>query len=582
RALAELARLVVKLSDILKANFMRSEDARTPEMLERSVGPAYADAFDFEAMSQILKMGSTNLALTETRCERVRAALSVLESQRFFAPARCGKEECNGYHSFAFESCTRATKAFEERLPELIALIRAMAIAELEIENHYRETKHDRFFERFGESTLTPEDLAPFPSYLIRLRNGHHTAAEKARVVEALSSDLPLKVVVQSDDILEDLPLAGGQFAFGVKSQQLSAMAPGLNTAYVLQASAAGLYPLRDRMVDGLAYQGPALFSIFSGAVRKASRSTRNIPGLPPYLRAAAATESRAFPAFTYDPAAGTDLAARFRVIDNPQAGVAWPVHRLDYEDEELQRQAAEVAFTFVDFVASDKRYARHFAQVPRRDWHPDMMLVSEFLALDPGDIGNRVPYVLMVDERNALHRVIVDAKVVEAARRCAAFWRSLQELGGIDNSHAQALLEKEKAAWDEAKERELAALKSAPQPDAAGPTAVATLAAVEAPATAEAPAPAPLEEPEEVPSDEASIETPRCTTCHECIEINNKMFAYDENMQAYIAELEAGSFRQLVEAAENCQVCIIHPGKPWNDGEPGLDELVNRAEAFN
>ncbi len=84
------------------------------------------------------------------------------------------------------------------------------------------------------------------------------------------------------------------------------------------------------------------------------------------------------------------------------------------------------------------------------------------------------------------------------------------------------------------------------------------------------------------MPSDEASIETPRCTTCHECIEINNKLFAYDENMQAYIAELEAGSFRQLVEAAENCQVCIIHPGKPWNDGEPGLDELVNRAQAFN
>jgi hypothetical protein len=35
------------------------------------------------------------------------------------------------------------------------------------------------------------------------------------------------------------------------------------------------------------------------------------------------------------------------------------------------------------------------------------------------------------------------------------------------------------------------------------------------------------------------------------------------------------------VEAAENCQLSIIHPGKPWNQNEPGLDELVKRAEPF-
>jgi len=33
---------------------------------------------------------------------------------------------------------------------------------------------------------------------------------------------------------------------------------------------------------------------------------------LPGYLQAAAAMQSRAFPVFTYDPAAGADLAARF------------------------------------------------------------------------------------------------------------------------------------------------------------------------------------------------------------------------------------------------------------------------------
>ena len=58
-------------------------------------------------------------------------------------------------------------------------------------------------------------------------------------------------------------------------------------------------------------------------------------------------------------------------------------------------------------------------------------------------------------------------------------------------------------------------------------------------------------------------------------------MFGYDANKQASIINLDAGTYRQLVEAAESCQVSIIHPGKPRNPNEPGLDELVKRAEAF-
>jgi len=42
-----------------------------------------------------------------------------------------------------------------------------------------------------------------------------------------------------------------------------------------------------------------------------------------------------------------------------------------------------------------------------------------------------------------------------------------------------------------------------------------------------------------------------------------------------------AGTYRELVEAAETCQVSIIHPGQPRNPNEPGLAELLKRAEAF-
>ena len=58
-------------------------------------------------------------------------------------------------------------------------------------------------------------------------------------------------------------------------------------------------------------------------------------------------------------------------------------------------------------------------------------------------------------------------------------------------------------------------------------------------------------------------------------------MFAYNENRQAYIKNPDAGTFAQLVEAAESCQLSIIHPGAPRNPTEPGLDALIARAEAF-
>ena len=59
-------------------------------------------------------------------------------------------------------------------------------------------------------------------------------------------------------------------------------------------------------------------------------------------------------------------------------------------------------------------------------------------------------------------------------------------------------------------------------------------------------------------------------------------MFAYNENKQAYIKDPTAGPYRHLVEAAEKCPARIIHPGKPLNPNEEGLEELIKRAEPFN
>jgi len=560
----DLDRLVLKLTNILKADYQRSEAARSAKHLKSSVGDGYDHAFDFEAMSRLLSKALPKDAFPEGRRKRIRALLEVLEAQKFFpapdVPAK--KAESAKRYCFLFDSCADALAAYRERMPSLIELARAIAVAELEIDGQYSEVKHDALFEQFGANGLDPQDLAPFPDYLVCVNAGRLQAQEHAQLMEILTSGLPIKVLLQIDDILGEASGGAAGLSAGMRSRQIANMAVGLNEVYVLQSASSNFYRFRARMLRALAYRGPALFSVFSGASGKAS-------GLPPYLMAAAAMESRAFPAYTYDPSAGAHWAARFYLHANPQVDLDWPIQTLAYEDEEHQRVSEDLAFTIVAFVACDRRYASHLARVPREKWNGSMIAVDESLSRERKGLPDKVPCLLMVDADNRLQKVIVDARLIREARRCREMWHNLQELGGVHNSHAEALLARERKAWEERMQQEA----DSHQPPAA---AVAPAAAIAAPVAA-----AQAVEEESRSPDEAYIETPRCATCNECTDLNGKLFKYNDNKQAYIADINAGTYAQLVEAAESCQVAIIHPGKPRNPNEPGLEDLMKRAEAF-
>jgi hypothetical protein len=552
---ADIDRLITKLSDILTADFGHSAEGLSADRLRASVGAAHQDVFDFAALSRLLVDANSALPISESRRQRVRGLLSALRAQRFYPPANEGEKWIEAY-SFVFENCTEAVAAYRERLPKMVELAKAIAVAKLEASGEYSEARHDAFFAEFGENSLDPNDTTSFPDYLICLRAADLRAAENDLVLQAFAAGMPAKVVVQTDDLLEQSPITGEMVYSGLRGRELVSTAIGFGTYFVLQSSSSGLLRLRDEVLRGLAHAGPALFSIFSGAA-----ST----GISPFLAAAAAAESRAFPALCYDPSAGADWASRFSLRANAQVDVDWPVQRLDYEDEAQQLVSEKLAFTFVDFLACDPRCAKHFAPVVRAKWSDDMLAVAEVLSREAKDLTGKVPCLLMVDGDNRLVKVIVDDRLVRMARGCAEAWRSLQELGGIHNSHAARLVETERKAW-------AAQAVSAP----AESTPVATPAAVAA-----APAPAAAEAPAEKPSDDPYVETARCSSCNECIQINDKLFGYDANKQALILNPDAGTYRQLVDAAENCQLSIIHPGKPRNPNEPGLDELVKRAEPF-
>ena len=564
--------LLLRLSDILKADFAKSDDAHAAERLRHAAGATDRDVLDFHALSRMLVRQHPEERMSADRLRRIEWAILVLNSQRFFEPGRAsehgpGRPEP---HSWIFDSTTAALDALRERMPETLEFVKAITVAELEVENHYAAEVHDPILAAFDESDLTDAQLALLPAPLICLRDGRSGNAELVRAFEALASGLPFKLLIQTDDILgHTTPEPQGTFGRG--SARLAAMAMGLGDAFVMQVSAAHLSTMTDQLERGMRHDGPGLFCVYSGA-------TETVPDAAPYLLAAAATESRAFPGFTYDPAAGPDWARRFDLSPNPQVAADWPEHPLDFEDRDGRRRHLATRFSVADFVIADSRYRRFCQPRAASDASNGLLPAAEWLELAPDRRETLSPEVPGLGPDDRLWRVVVDDKIMSRAENALQAWRSLRELAGIGNSHVERALAEararlsDEAAGGHARDGDPGDGEAAALPEAA------------APEPAPEPAPDPAQAAAADPADDGLpwIETSRCTTCNECTQINDAIFAYNDDAQAYIADPRAGTYRELVEAAESCQVSIIHPGRPLNPDEPDLDELIERAAPFN
>ncbi len=124
-------------------------------------------------------------------------------------------------------------------------------------------------------------------------------------------------------------------------------------------------------------------------------------------------------------------------------------------------------------------------------------------------------------------------------------------------------------------------------------PKPAAPAAAAEMPETA---SPVIVEAPADAVAAEGAVEAPvfdvdgyvapwidseKCSTCEECVNINPNMFAYDHRKKAYIKDPNAGPYKHLVRAAEKCSEKVIHPGYPADRSEKGIARLIEKARKF-
>jgi hypothetical protein len=506
--------------------------------------------------------------------------------------------------------CDDADAEFSREAARFAELFAALRIAMLEIDNKYDAAVHDSWFDQFDWQAFSDEELQHV-TRVVALVSANYLAGDGLpSFSHLLGSRRPVHVIswIRAYDNPAVRP---GEGPFDTWRFELAYFGVGHRQAVVAQTSAARHADVLAGFLCALDSNRTSLHLINRGTQTQARQ-----PVLDPWFVASAALESRAHPFLLVDPGAGDHATERVRFDSNLQPDRDWPLETLEYQRPDDEPATMELAFTFADYALLMPALHEHFRVVPADLEADELVVVADYLDMDEESAGRCVPFVWGIDEDGTLMRLAVSRALVFACRDRLNYWRSLQELAGVHNVYVEAAIERvledarvsaeqERDELLRAHEQELEDVRDAAAGEAMGqlvdvlmgadlssvaePLAPATMPAAtpETPVVEDAlepeagPEPV-VEEEEEVSFDEPWLDTAACTTCDDCMGINKMMFAYNADKQAYITDPRAGTYADLVRAAEICPAKCIHPGKPLDLNEPGLEELIARAAPFN
>ncbi|MEE4217921.1 MAG: 2-oxoacid:acceptor oxidoreductase family protein [Xanthomonadales bacterium] len=510
------------------------------------------------------------------------------------------------------------------------------------LDDRYDAEADEAFFADFDWQQFSDDEFALCPPLFAVGGDGAMMDIGLQNLSRLMTSGKPVRVVVVDTQASS----AGGQgcsAGFGQQApdafdagperhhsdtgrKELGLIAMAHRGVFVMQSSQATPSHLFGNLIKGLKLRRPALFILNAPCPREWGIAQDSAPEA-----ARLALESRAMPNLVFDPEQGTTFSECLDLEGNPAPDDSWPEHELLYLDDEGEEQRMRLPLTIADWALGEKRFRDHY-RVPAED--ADLVPFHEYLEMDAAGRSGCEAFIYMVDAERRLQKMGVSAHIVELAEERQRFWAQLRELSGIKVSGH--LSDAVGAGVEKKMQREMAALKTDYEAKfarltreypqliarrmaegllrAGGHLTVSELMeqaeqwegpAFEAPEgmdfgadpgaepkAAEADSPeAVVEEPEVAVAEEEEdedfvrepwIESIRCTSCDDCINLNPKMFAYNEDGLAYIRDPRAGTFKELVTAAEKCAPSVIHPGDPLNPDEKGLDKLIARAEKFN
>ncbi|MEI7843656.1 MAG: 2-oxoacid:acceptor oxidoreductase family protein [Gallionellaceae bacterium] len=471
------------------------------------------------------------------------------------------------------DSPSVAMGVFEGHMAKMVEGFKAVRQVEMELAGGYVPEDHDKFFAHFNWEQLSDEEFHLCPPVVAMGGDGAMFDIGFQNLSRALMSGKPIKVLIVDTQVYSNTggqactsgfigqvadmtPYGASQHGKTESRKEISLIGMAHRTSFIMQGSLSSSTHLLEGFIDGLNTRRPALFNIYAVCPPE-----HGVGDNSAVAQSKMAVESRAFPLFRFDPDAGVTFSECATLEGNPSLDADWPVYNLEYVDEAGSKNNMSLAMTFADFALSEGRFAKQFKKAPPETWNDDMVLLSDFLELSEDERDGKFPFIWTVDKKNRLMRVLVSKEMVLSCEERLRFWQQLKDVTGVGRVSSS-----EEAIANRVRQELIQMLSSG-----AKGTTSSSPAIVQVPSATNA-----------ADYEAVFIDTPECTACDECTNINPKIFAYNEQKKAVVINPKAGNYLDIVKAAEKCTAGIIHPGTPWNMSEANLEKLKQRAAKFN
>jgi len=471
------------------------------------------------------------------------------------------------------DSPSVAMGVFEGHMAKMVEGFKAVRKVEMELASGYVPEDSDKFFAHFNWEQLSDEEFHLCPPVVAIGGDGAMFDIGFQNLSRALMSGKPIKVFIVDTQVYSNTggqactsgfigqvadmsPYGASQHGKSESRKEISLIGMAHRTSFILQGSLSNTTHLLEGFIDGLNSRRPALFNVYAVCPPE-----HGVGDNSAVAQSKMAVESRAFPLFRFDPDAGVAFSECVTLEGNPSLDFDWPEYKLDYKDEAGNLQSMVLPMTFADFALTEGRFAKQFKKAPADTWNDDMVLLGDFLQMSEDERDGKFPFIWSVDKQNHLMRVLVSKEIVLSCEERMQFWKQLKDLAGVSRAVGN-----EETIANRVRQELIQMLSSGMSGTVSS-----------SPATVAVPAASNAADYEAV-----FIDTPECTACDECMNLNPKIFAYNDQKKAIIVNPKAGTFLDIVKAAEKCTAGIIHPGTPWNSGEANLDKLKARAAKFN
>jgi pyruvate-ferredoxin/flavodoxin oxidoreductase len=484
------------------------------------------------------------------------------------------------------DSPSMAMGIFEGHMSKMAEGFKAIRMAELAVLDGLPWREHEKNLTYFNWRDFSDEEFLLCPPVVSVGGDGAMYDIGFQNLSRLMMSGKPIKVMILDTQVYSN---TGGQACTSGFTGQVSDMAQygkafqgkeeirkeiGLitmahRTTYCLQGSISNVTHLLEGFIDGLNIRRPALFNVYAPCMPE-----HGIADDLANFQSKLAVESRAYPIFRYNPDLGLTPQECFDLDGNPAMESDWPVYTINFTNEQGAPETMEAPLTFADFAVTEGRFRKQFRKAPRDTWNENMVQLAEYIKMPAEDRKGHFPYIWMVGKKNELMRVIPAEPLVKAAEDRIQFWTMLRAIA----LPAQMPDRESIAAEVRAEMAQNLAAQLLQMVGGGGAALIEAAATIIAPAAA----PAAQNNGSSGGYTPGYIDSAGCTACNECIQINPKMFAYNENKKAYVKDPVGGPFKDLVRAAEKCTAQVIHPGTPADPKEKDLDKLVKRAKKFS